>query len=76
MRMQQFDKDVLHWVDYDFVVINEDLDLCYNEIINYIKNKKIKYDKSYDKKSKNILKSLLNYKFSYSLAICKKYQGV
>ena len=45
MRMQQFDKDVLHWVDYDFVVINEDLDLCYNEILGYLE-KKIKYDKS------------------------------
>ena len=45
MRMQQFDKDVLHWVDYDFVVINEDLDKCYNEIIGYLENT-IKYDKS------------------------------
>ena len=45
MRMNQFDKDVLHWVDYDFVVINEDLDLCYNEILGYLE-KKIKYDKS------------------------------
>ena len=39
MRMQQFDKDVLHWVDYDFVVINEDLDLCYNEILGYLEKK-------------------------------------
>ena len=26
MRMQQFEKDVLHWIDYDFVVVNEDLE--------------------------------------------------
>ena len=39
MRMQQFDKDVLHWKDYDFVVINEDLDKCYKEIIGYLENK-------------------------------------
>ena len=45
MRMKQFDKDVLHWVDYDFVVVNEDLDKCYNEIIGYLDNS-IKYEKS------------------------------
>ena len=44
MRMQQFDKDILHWVDYDFVVINEDLNLCYKEIIGYLENSK-KYNK-------------------------------
>ncbi len=45
MRMKQFDKDVLHWEDYDFVVVNEDLNKCYNEIIGYLE-KKIKYNKS------------------------------
>ncbi len=44
MRMQQFDKDILHWKDYDFVVINEDLNLCYREIIGYLENSK-KYNK-------------------------------
>ena len=45
LRMQQFNKDILHWVDYDFVVINENLETCYNEIIGYLENS-IKYDKS------------------------------
>tara|TARA_B100000003_G_scaffold183875_1_gene177193 strand:+ start:67 stop:681 length:615 start_codon:yes stop_codon:yes gene_type:complete len=45
MRMDQFDKDVVHWVDYDYVVINENLEKCYNEIIGYLDNK-IKYNKS------------------------------
>tara|TARA_B100001121_G_C18697513_1_gene625667 strand:- start:5333 stop:5947 length:615 start_codon:yes stop_codon:yes gene_type:complete len=45
MRMQQFDKDVLHWVDYDYVVINEDLNRCYNEIIGYL-DQTITYDRS------------------------------
>ena len=45
MRMKQFDKDVLHWVDYDFVVVNEDLDKCYKEIIEYLEDK-LKYNKS------------------------------
>ena len=34
--MEQFDKDILHWKDYDFVVVNEDLDKCYKEIIEYL----------------------------------------
>ena len=45
MRMEQFDKDVLHWSDYDFVVINEDLNDCSDEIIAYLENTK-KYNKS------------------------------
>ncbi len=44
MRMQQFDKDVLHWKDYDYVVVNEDLNKCYSQIIGYLE-KKIQYNK-------------------------------
>ena len=40
-RMKQFDKDVLKWKSYDFVVINDDLDKCYDQIISII-DKKIK----------------------------------
>ena len=25
-RMKQFSRDVLHWINYDYVVINEDLE--------------------------------------------------
>ena len=35
-RMKDFYKDVKHWVDYDFVVINDDLNKCYNEISRLI----------------------------------------
>ena len=35
-RMKQFNEDVLHWKDYDFVVINDELENCYNKINNYI----------------------------------------
>ena len=55
MRMKQFDKDVLHWIDYDFVVVNEDLDKCYNEIIGYLDNT-IKYDQTLIKKHLEKLK--------------------
>ena len=50
-RMKDFYKDVKHWVDYDFVVINDDLDKCFNEISDLIdstleaNNKKINYNK-------------------------------
>ncbi len=55
MRMQQFDKDVLHWKDYDFVVVNEDLNECFNQIIGYLENK-IDYDKALiEKHIKNLL---------------------
>ena len=37
-RMKQFNKDILHWVDYDYVVINDNLDKCYNEVNNLIKS--------------------------------------
>ncbi len=49
-RMKQFNKDINHWENYDFVVINDDLDRCYKEIIqfidNKIENKNISYDRN------------------------------
>tara|TARA_Y100000758_G_C15900895_1_gene367746 strand:- start:16 stop:648 length:633 start_codon:yes stop_codon:yes gene_type:complete len=48
-RMKQFNEDIKQWENYDFVVINDDLEKCYNEIIRFI-NKKIKnLDSNYDK---------------------------
>ena len=35
-RMKQFDKDVLHWKDYNYVIINNDLEFCYKQISDYI----------------------------------------
>ena len=35
-RMKQFDKDVLHWKDYNYVIINNDLEDCYKQISEYI----------------------------------------
>ena len=49
-RMKQFEKDVLHWKNYNYVVINDDLKTCYNNIINILdkefNNKKSNYNKS------------------------------
>ena len=48
-RMKQFDKDILHWKNYNYVVINDDLKNCYEKITNIIdaelNNKKGVYDK-------------------------------
>ena len=39
-RMKEFNKDVLHWKSYDYVVINDKLEDCFNEICSLIKSKK------------------------------------
>ena len=31
-RFKSFDEDVIHWKDYDYVLINENLDNCYKQI--------------------------------------------
>ena len=35
-RIKQFERDVLHWINYDYVVINNDLTECYSKITNLI----------------------------------------
>ena len=50
-RMRQFEHDVLHWVNYDYVVINNNLEDCYKKILNLIqaemKNTSIDYNKDF-----------------------------
>ena len=36
-RMKQFERDVLHWINYDYVVINDNLNDCHKNIQNLIK---------------------------------------
>ena len=47
-RMKQFNKDVLHWKEYDYVVINDNLENCYDEVNNLIKSEINKNTSSYD----------------------------
>ena len=35
-RMKQFERDVLHWINYDYVVINDNLEKCFSKINNLI----------------------------------------
>ena len=47
-RMKQFERDVLHWINYDYVVINDTLEKCYNRIKNLIDAEINNGSKDYD----------------------------
>tara|TARA_Y100000817_G_C16770298_1_gene505774 strand:+ start:45 stop:677 length:633 start_codon:yes stop_codon:yes gene_type:complete len=47
-RMNQFERDVLHWINYDYVVINNDLNKCYSKITNLIDAEMNNGSKDYD----------------------------
>ena len=58
-RMKQFDKDVLHWKDYNYVIINNNLEICYKQISEYIDCEINQKDIAYDKDLiKNHIKKL------------------
>ena len=48
-RMKEFSRDVLHWINYDYVIINDDLEECYAKINNLIKAEVNNGSKDYDK---------------------------
>ena len=58
-RMKEFSRDVLHWINYDYVVINDDLDECYSKINSLIEaeisNGSKDYDKDYIRRHVDIL---------------------
>ena len=47
-RMKQFERDVLHWINYDYVVINDNLDKCFSRINNLIEAETKDGSKDYD----------------------------
>ncbi len=57
-RMKQFNEDINHWENYDFVVINDNIDRCYKEIVEFINKKIEKSDHTFDKK--NIQNHIVN----------------
>tara|TARA_Y100000816_G_scaffold3510_1_gene2125 strand:- start:7340 stop:7972 length:633 start_codon:yes stop_codon:yes gene_type:complete len=60
-RMKQFKEDVMHWKDYDFAVINDQVEKCYKLIINFINKKKNENSFTYNKKFiKNHINNLIN----------------
>ena len=46
--MQQFERDVLHWINYDYVVINDNLEKCFLKIKNLINAEIYNGSKDYD----------------------------
>ena len=38
--MKEFKKDLSKWKEYDYVVINDNLKVCYKKIMSIIKSKK------------------------------------
>ena len=48
-RMNQFSHDVLHWINYDYVVINDTLNNCFSKILNLIDAELNNGSKDYDK---------------------------
>ena len=60
-RMKEFSRDVLHWINYDYVVINDDLNECYSKTNNLIEaevnNGSKDYDQDYIRRHVGILTS-------------------
>jgi len=48
-RMKEFSRDVLHWINYDYVIVNDNLDECYLKISNLIDAEINSGSKDYDK---------------------------
>jgi guanylate kinase len=47
-RMKQFDRDVLHWINYDYVIVNDNIESCYLKIHNLINAEINNGSKDYD----------------------------
>ena len=41
-RFNSFDEDIKHWSDYDYIIINKNLEVCFNQIEKIIEEKKTK----------------------------------
>ena len=39
-RMGKFKEEIIHWEEYDYVVVNDNLDVCYNKIVQIINSEK------------------------------------
>ena len=59
-RMHKFNEEVSHWQEYNYIVVNDDLDKCYNKILSIINSEKkgIKVKQNLDQ-TKNIVEELI-----------------
>ncbi|OUU67320.1 MAG: guanylate kinase [Candidatus Pelagibacter sp. TMED64] len=60
-RMKKFSEEISHWKEYDYVVVNDNIDSCYNLIISIINSEKngIKFVYN-DKEIKNTINKLIS----------------
>ena len=42
-RMKEFSRDVLHWINYDYVIINDQFDTALEEILAIIRSERLKF---------------------------------
>ena len=57
--MKQFKADVLHWKDYDYTVINDNIEKCYKLILKFVSDQKVQ--KVEDKYNRKFIKNHINY---------------
>ena len=55
-RMNKFNEEISHWNEYDYVVVNDDLEICYNKILEIITSEKkgISQKKNLDEIAKKV----------------------
>ena len=55
-RMNKFNEEVSHWNEYNYVVINDDLNICYDNILKIITSEKkdIKQEQNFNEVKKKI----------------------
>ena len=55
-RMNKFNEEVSHWNEYNYVVINDDLNICYDNILKIITSEKkdIKQEQNFNEIKKKI----------------------
>ena len=66
LRMKEFKKDVLHWKNYDYVVINDNLEDCFSEIAKLIES---------EINGLEILSKKIDKNFAKAVNIIKKTNG-
>ena len=59
-RMKKFNEEISHWNEYNYVLINDDLEDCYNKILDIINSEKKGIKPSQDSKEiENKVKELV-----------------
>ena len=55
-RMNKFNEEISHWNEYNYIVTNDDLDICYNKILNIIvaEKKGIRQKQNLDEMAKKV----------------------